>query len=93
MSRPDRRAVPTATPGNRRPYRDREHGSGRVELAVRGALAAGAHDGRAVALLADRHNRPDTQPLQQLPEALARHQRPEPQLGEYDRLLDRKQAQ
>ena len=71
----------------------REHGPGRVELAVRGALAAGAHDGRAVALLADRHNRPDAKPLEQLPEALARHQRPEPQLGEYDQLLDRKQAQ
>ena len=27
----------------------REHGPARVELAVRGALAAGAHDGRAVA--------------------------------------------
>ena len=27
----------------------REHGPGRVELAVQGALAAGAHDGRAVA--------------------------------------------
>jgi len=71
----------------------REHGPDRVELAVRGALAAGAHDGRAVALLADRHHRPDARPLEQLPEALARHQRPEPQLGEYDQLLDRKQAQ
>jgi hypothetical protein len=63
-----------------------------VELAVRGVLAAGAHDGRAVALLADRHNRPDARPLDQLPDRLARHQRPEPQLGEYDQLLDRKQA-
>ncbi len=27
----------------------REHGADRVELAVQGALAAGAHDGRAVA--------------------------------------------
>ena len=32
----------------------REHGPARVELAVRGALAAGAHDGRAVAVLARR---------------------------------------
>ena len=32
----------------------REHGPGRVALAVRGALAAGAHDGRAVAVLARR---------------------------------------
>ena len=32
----------------------REHGPARVELAVRGALAAGAIDGRAVALFARR---------------------------------------
>ena len=32
----------------------REHGSQRVEMAVAGALAAGAHDGRAVAVLARR---------------------------------------
>ena len=32
----------------------REHGPDRVELAVRGALAAGAIDGRAVAVLARR---------------------------------------
>ena len=32
----------------------REHGPARTELAVRGALAAGAHDGRAVAVLARR---------------------------------------
>jgi hypothetical protein len=71
----------------------RKHGGARVALAVRGALAAGAHDGRVVELLADRQDRPDARPLEQLPEALARHQRPEPQLGEYDQLLDRKQAQ
>ena len=35
----------------------REHGARRVELAVRGALAAGAHDGRAVAVLASRAER------------------------------------
>ena len=70
----------------------REHRLEVVERAVAGALAAGAHDGRAVALLADRHKRPQSQPLGELPEALARHQRPEPQLGEYDQLLDRKQA-
>jgi transposase len=35
----------------------RELGAGRVQLAVRGALAAGAHDGRAVALLARRSGR------------------------------------
>jgi transposase len=36
----------------------REHGAPRVELAVRGALAAGAHDGRAVAILARQAERP-----------------------------------
>ena len=36
----------------------REHGPARVELAVRGALAAGAHDGRAVAVLARQADRP-----------------------------------
>ena len=36
----------------------REHGPARVELAVRGALAAGAHDGRAVAILARQADRP-----------------------------------
>jgi hypothetical protein len=36
----------------------REHGAARVELAVRGALAAGAHDGRAVEVLAKRVDRP-----------------------------------
>jgi len=36
----------------------REHPVAAVELAVRGALAAGAHDGRAVALLARQSQRP-----------------------------------
>ena len=36
----------------------REFGPRKVELAVRGALAAGAHDGRAVALLARRSSAP-----------------------------------
>jgi hypothetical protein len=36
----------------------REHAPARVELAVRGALAAGAIDGRAVAVLARRTARP-----------------------------------
>jgi transposase len=67
----------------------REHGAGRVELAVRGALAAGAHDGRAVAVLADRQQRPEPQALDGLPDRLAQHQRPEPQLGEYNELLER----
>jgi hypothetical protein len=64
----------------------REHGPGRVELAVRGALAAGAIDGRAVALLCDRKTRPPATAIE-LPERLAQHQRPAPDLGEYDQLL------
>jgi transposase len=70
----------------------REHGPERVELAVRGVLAAGAHDGRAVAVLIDRQRRPAPQALDDLPERLAAHARPEPQLGQYDRFLDREQA-
>jgi len=66
----------------------REHGPGRVELAVRGALAAGAHDGRAVALLARRSDRPTQLPLFELPERLhAAASRPVPSLGDYDQLL------
>ena len=60
----------------------REHGPAPVELAVRGALAAGAHDGRAVAVLADRQQRPEPQALDGLSERLACHQRPAPELGE-----------
>jgi transposase len=67
----------------------REHGPERVELAVCGALAAGAHDGRAVAVLADRQQRPAPETLEGLPERLAQHQRPEPELGDYDELIDR----
>src|SRR5450631_4092065 len=67
----------------------REHDPNVVELAVRGALAAGAIDGRAVALLVDRRDRPVPERLE-LPERLARHQRPAPGLSEYDQLLDSK---
>ena len=42
----------------------REHPVARVELAVRGALTAGAHDGRAVALLARQSQRPAPAALQ-----------------------------
>jgi transposase len=69
----------------------RELGLERVELAVRGTLAAGAHDGRAVALLARRSER-TSQPqprLFELPERLAATARPEPTLGDYDQLLSR----
>jgi transposase len=67
----------------------RELGPDRVELAVRGALAAGAHDGRAVALLARRGERPAQLPLFELPERLQTHNRPTPTLAEYDALLER----
>jgi hypothetical protein len=58
-----------------------------VELAVRSALAAGALDGRAGALLIDRTTRPPADPLQ-LPDRLAQHERPIPSLDDYDELLD-----
>ncbi|MGZ6617807.1 MAG: IS21 family transposase [Solirubrobacteraceae bacterium] len=68
----------------------REHGPARVELAVRGALAAGAIDGRAVALLARRtsstaHAAPV--PLTGLDARLTAHERPAPDLTDYDQLL------
>jgi hypothetical protein len=66
----------------------RDHAPEVVELAVRGALTAGAIDGRAVALLIDRKTRPPAEALQ-LPDRLAQHDRPAPGLGEYDQLLDR----
>jgi hypothetical protein len=65
----------------------REHDPKVVELAVRGVLAAGAIDGRAVALLIDRKTRPPAETIE-LPDRLAQHQRPAPSLGEYDQLLD-----
>ena len=65
----------------------RELEPARVELAVRGALAAGAHDGRAVAVLARRDERPRPAPLTDLDERLRSAQRPEPDLRDYDRLL------
>ena len=41
----------------------REHSAGEVEQAVRGALTAGAHDGRAVAVLCSRGARVEPRPL------------------------------
>ncbi|MCS7008212.1 MAG: hypothetical protein NZL88_11725 [Gaiellaceae bacterium] len=65
----------------------REHRPARVELAVRGALAAGALDGRAVALLARRQERSAPAPLSELPERLRRlATRAEPTIAEYDTL-------
>ena len=64
----------------------REHGPEQVELAVRGALAAGAYDGRAVALLARRRERVAPPPLSELPEPLQALARPEPSTAAYDQL-------
>ena len=67
----------------------REHGPDRAALAVRGALAAGAIDGRAVAVLARRAASTQTAPapLTGLELRLAAHARPAPDLADYDQLL------
>ncbi len=65
----------------------REHSPARLELAVRGALAAGAHDGRSVGLLVRQTERPAVAVIEDLPEHLAVHERAEPTLCDYDRLL------
>jgi transposase len=67
----------------------RDHGPDHVALAVRGALAAGAIDGRAVAVLVRRaETRPAVPaPLTGLQPRLATHERPAPGLTDYDQLL------
>jgi transposase len=66
----------------------RDQGPEQVELAVRGALAAGAHDGRAVAVLAARADRREAiPPLSELDPRLTSHDRPAPTLTDYDQLL------
>jgi transposase len=74
----------------------REHGPQVVELAVRGAVAAGALDGRAVALLARRAAAgPATGPtgrLEGLDARLAALDRPPGPIDEYNRLLGDRQA-
>jgi transposase len=65
----------------------REHGPDHVELAVRGALTAGAIDGRAVAVLSRRAGPSTPAPLNDLAPPLAAHERPAPDLGAYDQLL------
>jgi transposase len=65
----------------------REVGPARLGEAVAGALAAGAHDGRAVALLARRQARRAAAALPDLPARLAALERPEPELAGYDALL------
>jgi transposase len=69
----------------------RDHDPVTVELAVRGALAAGAIDGRAVELLCERKTRPPAAALE-LPDRLAAHDRPEPGLDEYNELIEQGQA-
>jgi transposase len=68
----------------------REHGPDQIVLAVRGALAAGAHDGRAVAVLARRARNASRAPapLTDLEPRLQAHARPAPDLADYDRLRD-----
>lgn len=65
----------------------REHGPARTELAVRGAIAAGAHDGRAVAVLAGRTDRPAAAVIVDLPDRLTGLGAPPPTLGQYDQLV------
>ncbi len=68
----------------------RDHGPAGVELAVRGALTAGAIDGRAVAVLARRAQstgRALPAPLTDLDARLQGHERPAPDLTDYDQLL------
>jgi transposase len=68
----------------------RDHGPDRVELAVRGALTAGAIDGRAVAVLTRRAAdgpAPAPAPIVGLEPRLAAHDRPPPDLTDYDQLL------
>ncbi len=67
----------------------RDHGPDHVELAVRGALTAGAIDGRAVQVLARRAETAPAAPapLTALQPRLAAHARPAPDLTDYDQLL------
>ena len=65
----------------------REHGPATVEMAVRGALAAGAIDGRAVSLLARRTSPTPASRLEGLEARLQAHDRPEPDLAGYDLLI------
>jgi hypothetical protein len=66
----------------------REHGPDRAALAVRGALAAGAIDGRTVAVLARcARNAPPPAALTDREPRLAAHERPAPELADYDQLL------
>jgi hypothetical protein len=65
----------------------REQSASEVELAVRGALTAGAHDGRAVAVLVSRGARQSSPALDDLPQRLQGLGAPVPTLDQYDELL------
>jgi transposase len=68
----------------------RDHGPDRIALAVSGALTAGAIDGRAVAVLARRAEsigRAAPAPLTGLDPRLQAHERPAPDLADYDQLI------
>lgn len=65
----------------------REVGEEALRRAVEGALLAGAHDGRAVGLLARRQVHPEHLPLTNLPAHLAAFARPEPGLSRYDEII------
>ncbi len=66
----------------------REVGPEAMIAAAAGVLAAGAHDGRAVALLARRAARAPVPALTDLPERLMLAERPTPTLHDYDQLLE-----
>jgi hypothetical protein len=65
----------------------REHSASEVQLAVRGALTAGAHDGRAVAVLVSRGSRVASPQLDDLQRRLQNLGAPVPTLDQYDELL------
>lgn len=66
----------------------RQHPAQAVELAVRGALAAGAYDGRAVALLASRSARPEPPPLEVDARLAGIGSPPPSDISDYDELRD-----
>jgi transposase len=67
----------------------REHGPTAMATAAAGALAAGAYDGRAVAVLARRASKPRPEPLRDLAPHLTIVGTPEPALAHYNQLLTR----
>lgn len=66
----------------------REHPLDRVELAVRGALTAGAYEGRAVAVLVNRSVRPAPAALEIDSKLAGIGRPPSADLADYDQLRD-----